>query len=78
LSAIAWDNSGNSRISSGIAVSVLPDTDGDGYSDAEEIANGTNPFVPDAPWQPPAPDPNDHTPPTIFLSEPGNATLLPY
>ncbi|TAK99590.1 MAG: hypothetical protein EPO07_10755 [Verrucomicrobia bacterium] len=77
LTAEAWDNAGNSRISSANILYVAWDTDGDGYSDAQEIANGTNPFVPDAPWQPPAPDPSDHTPPTIFLDEPSNATLLP-
>ena len=28
------------------AVSLSPDTDGDGYSDGEEIANGFNPLIP--------------------------------
>ncbi len=47
------------------------DTDGDGVPD------GTDCFPLDPTrWQCPAPDPNDHTPPVITLTEPTNATLV--
>jgi len=47
LSARALDNGGNLRISDLITGTVSPDTDGDGISDADEIAHGTNPTLPD-------------------------------
>ncbi len=47
------------------------DTDGDGVPD------GTDCFPLDRTrWQCPPPDPNDHTPPAITLTEPTNATLV--
>jgi len=49
----------------------LADTDGDGVNDGQDCF----PLDPSR-WQCPAPDPNDHTPPTITLQEPTNATLL--
>jgi alpha-tubulin suppressor-like RCC1 family protein len=49
----------------------LADTDGDGVNDGPDCF----PLDPSR-WQCPAPDPNDHTPPTITLQEPTNATLL--
>jgi len=93
LFAKAWDNVGNTRISTA-AVIISPDTDGDGVSDFTEILNGTNPFATDTdgdgvsdgqdvfPLDPnrsslPNPDPGDTTPPTIFLDEPSEAVLLP-
>ena len=69
------------------------DPDGDGLSSAMEAIKGTDPFQPDTDGDgamdggvllPPDPtqtqctsDPNDHTPPTITLLEPVNATLVP-
>jgi len=48
------------------------DTDGDGHSD------GADAFPLDSTrWEAPAPDPNDHTPPVITLTEPTNAVPLP-
>ena len=69
------------------------DMDADGLSNADEAARGTDPFMVDTDgdgvsdgqdcfpldatrWQCPAPNPNDHTPPTITLEEPANATLI--
>jgi hypothetical protein len=69
------------------------DMDGDGVTNAVERARGTDPFEVDTDrdgvtdgadcfpldpsrWQCPSADPNDHTPPTINLQEPTNATLL--
>jgi alpha-tubulin suppressor-like RCC1 family protein len=48
------------------------DTDGDGVADGADAY----PFDPTR-WSAPPPDPNDHTPPTITLLEPANATPLP-
>jgi hypothetical protein len=48
------------------------DTDGDGVADGADAY----PFDPTR-SSPPIPDPNDHTPPTITILEPANATLLP-
>ena len=50
----------------------LADTDGDGVPDGQDAY----PLDPTR-WQAPAPDPNDHTPPTITLTEPAGAVLLP-
>jgi hypothetical protein len=50
----------------------LADTDGDGVPDGED-AYPLDPTLSQAP----TPDPNDHTPPTITLIEPGGAILLP-
>lgn len=50
----------------------LADTDGDGVSDSQDAY----PLDPTR-WQSPVPDPNDHTPPTIILTAPANAVLLP-
>jgi len=48
------------------------DTDGDGVPD------GQDPFPLDPTrWTLPAADPSDHIAPTITLTEPHNATLLP-
>jgi hypothetical protein len=48
------------------------DTDGDGHADAVDAF----PLDPTR-WESPAPDPNDHTPPVITLTEPTNAIPLP-
>jgi len=48
------------------------DTDEDGVNDGIDAF----PLDPTR-WQAPAPDPNDHTPPIITLTEPTNAVLLP-
>jgi alpha-tubulin suppressor-like RCC1 family protein len=48
------------------------DTDGDGIWDGQDAF----PLDPTR-WVLPSPDPTDHTPPTIFLDEPENATPLP-
>jgi alpha-tubulin suppressor-like RCC1 family protein len=48
------------------------DTDGDGVTDGQDAF----PLDPTR-WQAPASDPNDHTPPSITLVEPGDAVLLP-
>lgn len=48
------------------------DSDGDGVADNQDAF----PLDPSR-WQAPAGDPNDHTPPTITLTEPVGATLLP-
>lgn len=77
VSARAVDTLGNSAFSAYTPLVVSPDTDGDGFSDYTEILLGTDPNNPlDYPHTPPG-DPSDHTPPTIYLDEPGNATLLP-
>lgn len=77
VAAKATDSLGNSAFSFHIALIVSPDTDGDGVDDFTEILSGTDPTNPlDYPHTPPG-DPSDHTPPTIYLDEPSNATLLP-
>jgi hypothetical protein len=48
-----------------------PDTDGDGVPDNIDAF----PLDPTR-WQAPTPDPNDHTPPTITLTEPTNARRI--
>lgn len=48
------------------------DTDGDGVPDGQDAF----PLDPTR-WQAPVGDPNDHTAPTITLTEPANAILLP-
>lgn len=48
------------------------DTDGDGVPDGADAY----PFDPTR-WSAPPLDPSDHTPPTITILEPANATLLP-
>jgi hypothetical protein len=45
---------------------VFPDTDGDGLGDYYEVSTGTDPA-----------NPNEHTPPDIFLTQPAGATRLP-
>lgn len=50
----------------------LADTDGDGVPDGQDAY----PLDPTR-WEAPAIDPNDHTAPTITLTEPANAILLP-
>jgi len=47
VTARAWDNAGNMRISAVVFILLSFDTDGDGISNAAEIANGTNPFLVD-------------------------------
>jgi hypothetical protein len=76
LLAKATDNQGNSSFSAAVGLIVAPDTDGDGRNDFDEILLGWDPTVSD-PWTPPGYDPGDHTPPTITLDLPSNATLLP-
>jgi hypothetical protein len=49
-----------------------PDTDGDGVNDGADAY----PLDPTR-WQAPSPDPNDHTPPVITLTEPTNAVPVP-
>jgi hypothetical protein len=48
------------------------DSDGDGVPDGQDAF----PLDPTR-WQAPVGDPNDHTAPTIILTEPANAILLP-
>jgi alpha-tubulin suppressor-like RCC1 family protein len=48
-----------------------PDTDGDGVRDGLDAF----PLDPGR-WEPPPPDPGDHTPPTIVLLQPAGAVLL--
>ncbi|MBA3351498.1 MAG: hypothetical protein H0U23_03580 [Blastocatellia bacterium] len=50
----------------------LADTDGDGVSDGLDVF----PLDPTR-WDAPPPDPNDHTPPEIFLDVPENAVPIP-
>jgi len=51
---------------------------GDGLTNAQNLALGIDPFnTNEAPITPPATNPSDHTPPTITLNQPANATLLP-
>jgi hypothetical protein len=50
----------------------LADTDGDGVPDGQDAY----PLDPTR-WQAPTADPNDHTAPTIVLTQPANAVLLP-
>jgi hypothetical protein len=76
LTALAIDDQGKGRFSPPVQVFVFLDSDGDGIPDFLEIQTGTDPTVPNNPWSPPPPDPNDHTPPIIFLDEPANATQL--
>jgi hypothetical protein len=77
VAARAIDSLGNSAFSAHITLVVSPDTDGDGVDDYTEILSGTDPNNPlDYPHTPPG-DPSDHTPPTIYLDEPSNATQLP-
>jgi probable HAF family extracellular repeat protein len=73
--AQATDNQGNSSFSATITLIVSPDTDGDGISDYQEILMGTDPTNPNdpGPWTPP----NTTTAPTITLTEPAGAVLLP-
>jgi chitinase len=73
--AEATDNQGNSSFSATVTLIVSPDTDGDGISDYEEILMGTDPTNPNdpGPWTPP----NTSTAPTITLTEPAGAVLLP-
>jgi fibronectin type 3 domain-containing protein len=73
--AMATDDQGNSSFSATITLIVSPDTDGDGISDYEEILLGTDPTDPDdpGPWTPPG----SSSAPTIILTEPANAVLLP-
>lgn len=72
LTAKATDNQGNTQISSTLPVTVYPDTDGDGVNDGLDV------FPLDSTrWEVPASDPDDHTPPLIYLIEPTNAVLLP-
>jgi hypothetical protein len=56
------------------------DGSGNPMTNAQQLALGLDPFdVGVNPPQPipPTPNPNDHTPPVITLSQPANATLLP-
>jgi hypothetical protein len=77
LTAKATDNQGNSAYSARVGVIVSPNTDGDGGNDFNEVLLGLDPTNSgDGGGIPPAPNPGDHTPPTIFLDEPTNATLL--
>ena len=73
--AMATDNQGNSSFSATVTLIVSPDTDGDGISDYEEILMGTDPTNPNdpGPWTPPG----SSTAPTIILTEPAGAVLLP-
>jgi alpha-tubulin suppressor-like RCC1 family protein len=72
---------------------VATDTDGDGLSNAAELAAGTDPLIPDSdgdgvidgldpfPLDPTrwstSPNPSDHTPPTVTLTQPADARLIP-
>jgi len=80
LTALAIDDQWNGQFSPPVQVFVQAfvslDSDGDGLSDVAEIQMGTDPTVPNNPWYPPPPDPDDHTPPIIFLDEPANAIQL--
>jgi len=57
------------------------DTDINGYglTNAQQLALGLDPFNLNftPPPAPPTPDPNDHTPPTVTLTTPQGATLVP-
>ena len=71
--ARARDNTGNTRISRSLYFLFPFDTDGDGISDFQEILNGSNPYVQDAP----SPVPGDTNAPIIYLDEPTDAIPLP-
>jgi hypothetical protein len=43
LSTLAKDNHGHTRFSAPTLLTVVPDTDGDGINDFEEITRGTDP-----------------------------------
>jgi hypothetical protein len=72
----ATDSAGNSAYSYPVNFVISPDTDGDGVSDYQEVLLGTDPTNPLDYWTPPPPNPNDHTPPVIYLYEPADATPL--
>jgi hypothetical protein len=74
VTAKATDDHGNSRFSPPLRISVFPDTDGDGLGDQIEVSTGTDPTNA---GDPPAPPPDNHTPPVITLRLPIGATLLP-
>ncbi|HTS18574.1 MAG TPA: LamG-like jellyroll fold domain-containing protein [Verrucomicrobiae bacterium] len=62
----------------GLQIGISPtntDDSADGISNAASIALGLNPLLPE--WQSPPYNPSDHTPPTITLNQPINATLVP-
>ena len=73
--AEATDDQGNSAFSATVTLIVSPDTDGDGITDYEELLMGTDPTNPNDPgsWTPPT----TSTAPTITLTEPAGAVLLP-
>ncbi len=73
LAALATDNLGNSQYSSAVTLIVYLDSNGDGIPDYLQVLQGNDPLNP---WTPPAGDTNS-TPPTINLTVPANATLLP-
>ena len=69
VSALAIDNQGNSRISPVVNLPVYPSTSGDGRNDALDIMLGLDPSTNTTPL-----NPTNHTPPTIHLLQPTNAT----
>jgi hypothetical protein len=73
LAVMATDSFGNSQFSSAVTVMVYLSSNTNGIPDYLLVEQGNNPL---SPWIAPTGDTNS-TPPTINLTVPANATLLP-
>ena len=72
LTALAGDTPGNTRYIPAIVFPVFPNTSGDGRNDALDIMLGLDPSTNTTPL-----NPTNHTPPTINLLLPTDATPVP-